>query len=231
MGLQPAAISAKIGERQKTGAVKQLHAVWRFFFIRHVVRKHFALNRDDFAGLSLRKSVKHRPVDPAFGQMQKQIPHVCAAGQLLKQRLHFRADARQGIERRKQGKQTLIAHGIIFNRASAAGQAWAMPLKCRAVESCLRTRDPPDGFMTLDERRRKLLFRAWRRGFREMDLITGNFAEQNLASFDETELDEFERLLAVPDWDVYAWLIGDKPVPDNYAGPVLDRLIAFRYGA
>jgi antitoxin CptB len=83
---------------------------------------------------------------------------------------------------------------------------------------------------TLDERRRKLLFRAWRRGFREMDLIAGNFAEQNLGQFNEAELDEFERLLAVPDWDVYAWLIGDKPVPDNYQGPVLDRMIAFRYG-
>ncbi len=32
----------------------------------------------------------------------------------------------------------------------------------------------------LDERRRKLLFRAWRRGVREMDLIVGRFADAHI---------------------------------------------------
>ena len=81
----------------------------------------------------------------------------------------------------------------------------------------------------MDERRRKLNFRAWRRGFKEMDLIMGQFADAHIAGLDETELDEFERLLGVPDWDVYAWLTGSKPVPPNYAGPVLDRLLTFEY--
>ena len=83
----------------------------------------------------------------------------------------------------------------------------------------------------METRQRKLTFRAWRRGFREMDLLMGTFADQYLADFNETELDEFEQLLSVPDWEVYAWLIGQKPVPENHAGPVLDRLIAFRYAA
>ncbi|NBC20234.1 MAG: succinate dehydrogenase assembly factor 2 [Alphaproteobacteria bacterium] len=83
----------------------------------------------------------------------------------------------------------------------------------------------------MDEKRRKLQFRAWRRGFREMDLIMGSFADQAIAGFDEVQLAEFERLLATPDWEVYAWIIGQKPVPDNHRGPVLDQLIAFRYEA
>ena len=83
----------------------------------------------------------------------------------------------------------------------------------------------------METRQRKLTFRAWRRGFREMDLLMGTFADQYLADFNETELDEFEQLLSVPDWEVYAWLIGQKPVPENHAGPVLDQLIAFRYAA
>lgn len=84
----------------------------------------------------------------------------------------------------------------------------------------------------MDEtRRKKLRFRAWRRGFREMDLLMGNFADETLPGLDETALDEFERLLGIPDWEVYAWLIGQKPVPDNHKGPVLDQLIAFRYAA
>lgn len=83
----------------------------------------------------------------------------------------------------------------------------------------------------MDERRRKLKFRAWRRGFREMDLLMGSFADKHIAGLSEADLDEFEHLLATPDWEVYAWLVGQKPVPDNHAGPVLDQLIAFRYEA
>jgi len=84
---------------------------------------------------------------------------------------------------------------------------------------------------SMDAHRRKLTFRAWRRGFREMDLLMGSFADKYMAGLDDDEVAEFERLLSVPDWDVYAWLIGQKPVPDNHKGPVLDRLIAFRYEA
>ena len=50
----------------------------------------------------------------------------------------------------------------------------------------------------LDERRRRLLFRAWHRGMREMDLIIGRFADAHIATLSDAELDEFERLLDVP---------------------------------
>lgn len=83
----------------------------------------------------------------------------------------------------------------------------------------------------METRRRKLTFRAWRRGFREMDLYMGSFADKYLAEFNEAELDEFERILSVPDWEVYAWLIGQADVPANHKGPVLDQLVAFRYPA
>jgi antitoxin CptB len=85
--------------------------------------------------------------------------------------------------------------------------------------------------MTDENRRNKLKFRAWRRGFREMDLLIGSFADATLESLDAAGLDEFERLLNVPDWEVYAWLIGHEQVPPQHAGPVLDQLIAFRYAA
>jgi len=83
----------------------------------------------------------------------------------------------------------------------------------------------------MDSRRRKLTFRAWRRGFREMDLLMGTFADETLADLTDDGLAEFERLLSIPDWEIYAWLIGQKPVPENHKGPVLDALIAFRYVA
>jgi len=78
---------------------------------------------------------------------------------------------------------------------------------------------------------RKLTFRAWRRGFREMDLLMGSFADAHLAELDEAGLSEFERLLSTPDWDVYAWIIGQKQVPEIYQSPLLNKLIAFRFEA
>jgi len=43
----------------------------------------------------------------------------------------------------------------------------------------------------LDLRRRKLLFRSWHRGMREMDLIMGRFADARIAELNESELAEF----------------------------------------
>lgn len=83
----------------------------------------------------------------------------------------------------------------------------------------------------LDERRRKLKFRAWRRGFREMDLLMGSFADAHLAGMSEDDLSEFERLLSTPDWEVYAWLIGQKTVPGNYQSELLTQMMTFRYEA
>ena len=41
----------------------------------------------------------------------------------------------------------------------------------------------------LDARRRKLLFRSWHRGMREMDLILGQFADNELAGIDGADLE------------------------------------------
>ena len=79
----------------------------------------------------------------------------------------------------------------------------------------------------LDVRRRKLLFRAWRRGVREMDLIVGRFADAYIDKFDDAALDDFERLIEVPNADLYAWVVGDHNVPASYDTAVLRQLIAF----
>lgn len=79
--------------------------------------------------------------------------------------------------------------------------------------------------------RRKLKFRAWRRGFREMDLLMGSFADAHIDDLSDADLAEFERLLATPDWEVFAWLMGQKPVPGNYKSPLLDQILSFRYEA
>ncbi len=78
----------------------------------------------------------------------------------------------------------------------------------------------------LDPRRRRILFRAWRRGIREMDLAMGQFAEANLASLDEAGLAEFERWLDAPDPDILSWLTGEAPTPAEFDTPLFERLRA-----
>ena len=76
-----------------------------------------------------------------------------------------------------------------------------------------------------------LTFRAWRRGFKEADLIMGRFADTKLYSLSAEEVDEFERLLDAPDTEVYGWICGTIETPPNYEGPVLDALKAFDFEA
>jgi len=77
-----------------------------------------------------------------------------------------------------------------------------------------------------ENRRKRLLFRAQRRGFKEVDLIFGAYAEAALWELDAVGLDQFEALLTAPDQEVYAWLRGAEPVPSEYDNPVFAGLKA-----
>jgi antitoxin CptB len=79
----------------------------------------------------------------------------------------------------------------------------------------------------LDERRRRLLYRVWHRGTREMDLILGRFADAAVTQLTEAEIAELEQLAEVPDPELYAWLTGGRPVPDAYDHAVFRRLRDF----
>ena len=83
----------------------------------------------------------------------------------------------------------------------------------------------------LDERRRRLLFRCWHRGIREMDLVFGRFADANLASLSDGDLDELERWLDVPDQQMFAWVNGMEPAPADYDTGLFRRLRAFHDGS
>lgn len=78
-----------------------------------------------------------------------------------------------------------------------------------------------------DIRRKRLLYQASRRGFKEADLLIGGFAIAALREMDEASLDEFERLLGCADHDLYAYALGEQAPPPSVAGAVLDRLKAF----
>lgn len=76
----------------------------------------------------------------------------------------------------------------------------------------------------LDPRRKRLLFRAWHRGTKETDLMVGRFVAERIAAFSDGDLDELEAVLELPDVDLTDWLTGRRPVPPEYATPMLARM-------
>lgn len=80
----------------------------------------------------------------------------------------------------------------------------------------------------LDDHRKRLLFRCWHRGTRELDLILGRFADAEIAALTDDELGQLEQLLEVPDPDFYAAVTGDRPLPDEYANALFERIKSFR---
>ena len=86
---------------------------------------------------------------------------------------------------------------------------------------------PQASGLSLDAQQRRILFRSWHRGMREMDLVLGRFADAEIASLGSSELDDYERLLEAPDRDVFRWLTFEAATPRLYDTPVLRKIRAF----
>jgi antitoxin CptB len=79
----------------------------------------------------------------------------------------------------------------------------------------------------LDPRRKRLLFRCWHRGTREMDMLLGGFADVHIATLNEPELAELEQLIELPDPDLYAAFSEKEPLPPEFADGIFLRIKAF----
>lgn len=69
---------------------------------------------------------------------------------------------------------------------------------------------------TPDARLKRLKIRAWRRGIKEMDLILGPYADENLWTMTEAEVMEFDALLKENDQDLYQWVSGQATPPAHF---------------
>jgi antitoxin CptB len=76
-------------------------------------------------------------------------------------------------------------------------------------------------------RRRRLKFRCWHRGMKEVDLILGRFADAAVDGMDEKGLVAFEAFLDDPDPQILAWVTGQEAVPADRDTEFLRRLMAF----
>jgi len=79
----------------------------------------------------------------------------------------------------------------------------------------------------LDPRRRKILFRCWHRGTKEMDLVFGRFADSEIDNLDDSDLDTFEVLMEFPDRDLFSWISGEVMPPVDVQTKVYSKIVAF----
>lgn len=78
-----------------------------------------------------------------------------------------------------------------------------------------------------DSRLKRLSFRAWRRGFREADLVLGPFVDQVGPELSPQEIDELEQLLEVDDHHLYGWIIEREPAPEAHETSLMNKIRAF----
>lgn len=82
---------------------------------------------------------------------------------------------------------------------------------------------------TPENRRKRLKFRSWHRGTREMDLLMGSFADRHVMTFTEPQLDQYEELLNCEDPDLYNWITGHENPPEDQKCEVLSLLLTHRF--
>ncbi|OYU90673.1 MAG: succinate dehydrogenase assembly factor 2 family protein [Bradyrhizobiaceae bacterium PARB1] len=80
----------------------------------------------------------------------------------------------------------------------------------------------------LDDRRKRLLYRCWHRGTREMDLILGRFADAEIGILADLELTQLEALIALEDPELYPAFVGDTELAPEYRTPLFERIKEFR---
>ena len=79
------------------------------------------------------------------------------------------------------------------------------------------------------DRFKRMQFRAWHRGTREADYMIGGFFDRFHAEWDEEAAAWFEALIDEEDVDILGWAFGTLSVPDEYAGPLMDRMKLLDY--
>ena len=81
----------------------------------------------------------------------------------------------------------------------------------------------------LENRKKKLIFRSWHRGTREMDIIMGRFAETHLPKMTEAEIEAYQQLLRESDPDIYNWVSGRTAIPEGPNTKLLELIKNFNY--
>jgi antitoxin CptB len=76
---------------------------------------------------------------------------------------------------------------------------------------------------------KRLRWRAHHRGVKEADQMVGGFFDAHSASWSADERALFTALLEEQDVDIMAWAIGSQPVPERFAGALMQAMQRLDY--
>lgn len=79
----------------------------------------------------------------------------------------------------------------------------------------------------IEIQRKKLIYRSLHRGTKEMDCLLGKFAESEVPSMDENELNAYDTLMQENDPDLYYWITGQQEIPEEKRTEMLERVIDY----
>ena len=91
-----------------------------------------------------------------------------------------------------------------------------------------KSADEPFAIEALEARRRRLRYRAWHRGTKEMDLVLGPYADAHADGLDAGGLRRLELFMEAADTDLLKWLMGQEAPPPEIDRELLQRLVDFR---
>ena len=58
--------------------------------------------------------------------------------------------------------------------------------------------------------KKQIIYRSTHRGFKEMDLLLGNFVKKYINNLEESDLEDLVKLLSVEDEIIYKWYLDKK---------------------
>ena len=79
----------------------------------------------------------------------------------------------------------------------------------------------------MNELEKKILWQC-RRGLWELDAILIPFVEKNFSNLEEIEIENFKKLLAYEDIDIFDILVNKKPFEDTEIGGIVSKILEFQ---
>lgn len=64
--------------------------------------------------------------------------------------------------------------------------------------------------------RSRLVYQSRKRGILEMEMLLSTFIDSGkLKNMSREDMQQYDRLLTLPDWTIYYWIIGKKEIPED----------------
>ncbi len=75
-----------------------------------------------------------------------------------------------------------------------------------------------------DPRLKRLVYRSKYTGTKELDVLLSRFVDRHLPALTQSQLALYERLLEAENPDLFMWISGRKPVPEQWDNEIMDLL-------